>query len=182
MPEHRCAPDEFANRLKEADAGDTIVLNGGTLTDCILTIDRRCDPGRPLTICAADSGSVILTGNSSLFLTGKHIVIEGLSFEACILDESCIVLDGAADCRITDCRFSHSGGKRAALSIQSSAARNTVEYSEFAHLEQRSIQVVIRSEEAPVENRILENCFRDIPTIPSGNGPETIQIGQNQRD
>lgn len=41
MPEHRCVPDELANRLKEADAGDTIVLNGGTLTDCILTIDRR---------------------------------------------------------------------------------------------------------------------------------------------
>jgi hypothetical protein len=133
-------------------------------------------------IRAADSGSVILTGNSTLFLTGKHIVLEGLSFEACILDESCIVLDGATDCRITDCRFSHSGGNRAAISIQGSSARNTVEHSEFAHLGQRSVQVVIRSEEAPVENRIIENCFRDIPPIPSGNGRETIQIGQNQRE
>jgi hypothetical protein len=34
----------------------------------------------------------------------------------------------------------------------------------------------------PVDNRIVDNCFRDIPPILSGNGRETIQIGQNQRD
>jgi poly(beta-D-mannuronate) lyase len=80
---------------------------------------------------------------------------------------------------VVDCRFVHSGGKRAAISIQGTAARNTIERCEFAHLEQRSIQVIIRGEEAPVDNRIVENCFRKIP---SGNGRETIQVGQNQRD
>ena len=148
----------------------------------MITVDASGEPGRPLTIKAKDPGTVVLTGTSAFRVTGSHIVIEGLSFEACVLDESCVLLDGATDCRVTDCRFTHSGGKRAAISIQGPATRNTIDHCEFAHLEQRSIQVIIRGEGAPVDNRIVDNCFRDIPPIPSGNGRETIQIGQNQRD
>ncbi len=163
-------------------SGDTCVLEKGVYDDVQILIDVEGEPGRPITIRAETPGDVVLRGRSSLMVSGSHVTIEGLSFKACTLEESCIVLDGSADCRAADCRFTESGGKKAAISIQGSACRNTVENCEFSHLEQRSIQVIIRGEEAPIDNRIVGNCFRDIPPIPSGNGRETIQIGQNQRD
>jgi len=157
------------------------VLEDEVAADVVLAIGSIGEEKRPITIRAKHPGEVVLTGLSNLFLTGSWVRLEGIHFKDCVLDESCVVLEGN-DCEVVDCQFTHSGGKRAAISIQGTAARNTIERCEFVDLEQRSVQVVIRSEDAPSENHIVDNCFRDIPPIPSGNGRETIQIGQNQRD
>ena len=181
MGTQSCTPDTLAAQFAKANPGDTFVLEDGTYADVKLTIDACGEPGNPITIQGEDR-SAVMTGQSVLHVTGKHLVLEGLKFDGCVLNDSCIDLDGAEECQVVDCEFSNSGGKRAAISIQGTATRNTIERCEFAHLEQRSVQVIIKGEAAPVDNVIVENTFRDIPRIPSGNGRETIQVGQNQRD
>lgn len=182
MSEMSCHPSMLPESLRRATPGDVLALETGSFANLVIQIDACGEPDAPVTIRAATSGETVFTGASSLRLTGSHVVLEGLRFEGCILEDSCVVLDGAADCTVRDCRFERSGGKRAAVTIQGTAKRNTVEGCTFAHLEQRSIQVVIRGEDAPQDNAIVGNTFSDIPPIPSGNGRETIQVGQNQRD
>jgi poly(beta-D-mannuronate) lyase len=181
MNEMTCTLGMLEEKLKQAAPGDTVVVEDGAAADVVLAIGNIGEEKRPITIRAKHAGEVLMTGLSTLTLTGRWVRLEGIHFKDCVLDESCVVLEGD-DCEVIDCRFTDSGGKRAAISIQGTAAGNTIERCEFAHLEQRSVQVVIRGETAPSENRIVDNCFRDIPPIPSGNGRETIQIGQNQRD
>ena len=161
MVESSCQLDALQEKLKDIRPGDTVVLEDGTSVDQSITIDIDGESDRPIRIRAMNPGKVVLTGQSTVCVTGKHLSLEGLRFERCTLEDSCMVLDGARDCRVVDCRFVHSGGKRAAISIQGTAARNTIERCEFAHLEQRSIQVIIRGEEAPVDNRIVFQRARE---------------------
>lgn len=180
--DHVCTPDTLNELLNEATPGDTFTIEAGSYADCQVTLAATGSNDQPIAIRATDPGSVVFSGTSSFVVSGTHLVIENLTFDGCALEESCVVLDGAANCRVTSCLFTRSGGRRAAISIQGDAGNNTVDHCEFAHLEQRSVQVVIRGETAPSNNRVIDNVFRDIPRIPSGNGRETIQIGQNQRD
>jgi poly(beta-D-mannuronate) lyase len=177
--EQHCTPDELPSHLSDTAPGETFVLDAGNYSDVAITIDGCGEPDRPITI-KCEAGSVILTGRSSIRVAGAHLVLKGLTFDGCVLNESCITFEGAEDCRVVDCLFTHSEGSKAAIRIMDGAHRNVVENCEFAHLEQRSVQVVTGAGDSPTDNRIVGNCFRDIPPIPSGNGRETIQIGQNQ--
>src|SRR5215218_9790688 len=69
---------KFAN--DNAKAGDTIVMKNGNWKDAAMVITCEGTAQAPVLIMAEKDGQVKLTGNSSLQIGGKYLVIQGLNF------------------------------------------------------------------------------------------------------
>ncbi|WP_179640769.1 polysaccharide lyase 6 family protein [Sphingomonas guangdongensis] len=73
-------PAALTETARRAAPGDTVVLASGTLRDVQMVIDVRGTAERPITIAAETPGGVIVSGRSSLLITGAHLVVSGLVF------------------------------------------------------------------------------------------------------
>lgn len=91
MVESSCQLDALQEKLKDIRPGDTVVLEDGTSVDQSITIDIDGESDRPIRIRAMNPGKVVLTGQSTVCVTGKHLSLEGLRFERCTLEDSCMV-------------------------------------------------------------------------------------------
>lgn len=61
-------------------AGDTIILAEGTWRDFEIVISGEGTADRPIALTAQTPGKVFLTGQSSLRIGGRHVVVSGLVF------------------------------------------------------------------------------------------------------
>ena len=171
--------DELQAALGRAGPGDEITIADGRHADWQVRVACEGSSEQPVVIRSETEGGTVFTGQSSFAVTGRNVVLQALRFEHCQLTSSCVALSGARDCRVTACRFEDASGKAPVVAIADCARDNRVDHCTFLRPAARSIQVVIRSEEPPVGNRIDHNLFQDVPPI-GGNGRETIQVGQSQ--
>lgn len=76
------APDaaSLGPAVQAARPGDTVVLASGTLRDVQMVIDARGTAEQPITIAAETPGGVIVSGRSSLLITGAHLILSGIIF------------------------------------------------------------------------------------------------------
>jgi poly(beta-D-mannuronate) lyase len=72
---------EYAAASKRVSAGDTITLANGTWRDFDLVITGQGSQKKPVTVKAQTPGQVLLTGQSSLRLSGRHVIVSGLVFK-----------------------------------------------------------------------------------------------------
>lgn len=166
--------------LDQAGPGDRIMVSAGTYLDWKVTASCTGTVDSPVVIQAEEPGPVVLSGASTFVLVGGSVVVQGFRFSNCRLTESCVVLDGASGCRVTGCTFRRPCGEAPVIMVRGTTADGRVDHCRFLEPEARSVQVFIEAEESPVRTRIDHNLFQDVPPIPSGNGRETIQIGQSQ--
>lgn len=179
-------PDEFGHVVEMVKAGDIIVVADGQYKDWQVTLSCGGDPGQPIVVRPATKGGVVLTGKTSLGLTGSHVVVRGLTFDECELTAPIVSLVQAKHCRITECRLLNSSqGGRPVISFGDGADDNRVDHCQFIQTVGRCVQFRIGSHAVkhgpPSRNHIDHNLFQDVPPL-GGNGRETIQIGSNQRD
>ncbi|AKM09433.1 hypothetical protein AB433_04660 [Croceicoccus naphthovorans] len=87
VPAHAGAADrhvrnsaEFARVVGSLQPGDTIVLADGTWRDFDIALVGEGRLDRPITLRGETPGGVILSGNSSLTLTGQWLVVRDLVF------------------------------------------------------------------------------------------------------
>ncbi len=102
-------PEELKEAIKEAEPGDVISLKDGVWKDLAIKFYGEGTEANPITLKAENAGKVILEGNSSLKLGGKHLVVEGLYFKNGYTTENAIIrfkIDDekiAYHSRVTDC-------------------------------------------------------------------------------
>ena len=72
--------DEYNALMKIAQPGDVIVLANGVWTDFDLVLEAEGTAENPIYLVAEDPGQVILSGQSSLRIGGKHLIVSGLVF------------------------------------------------------------------------------------------------------
>lgn len=75
------SPQAYNDVIKNAKAGDTIVLANGTWNDFEIVFTGKGTKLKPITLTAETKGKVILSGNSNLRLAGEYLVVSGLVFK-----------------------------------------------------------------------------------------------------
>jgi len=72
---------ELKTAVASAKPGETIFLENGEWKDADLVLQGKGAPGKPIVITPQTAGKVILTGNSSLKLSGEYLTIKNLHFK-----------------------------------------------------------------------------------------------------
>ena len=189
--EYRVSLDQVAATLRQAAAGDRIVIEDGRYSDVTLKWMGAGAEGKPVRIEAATPGGVKICGASNLRLAGSWIEIAGLHFcegtspSGAVVEFRCNG-EVANDCRLTDCTIDGYNPVRrdAAYSyVLLYGRRNRVDHCTLTgKLNLGVTLIVILDEERNQQNyhRIDHNHFGPRPVYGS-NGAETIRVGTSQQ-
>ncbi|TYK67081.1 chondroitinase-B domain-containing protein [Colwellia echini] len=71
---------ELKSAIKNAKAGDNIVLKNGTYTDIKIKFYGEGTEQSPITLKAETAGKVFIEGQSNLVLGGNYLIVDGLYF------------------------------------------------------------------------------------------------------
>jgi len=72
---------ELNNAINAATPGTTIILADGTWNNVFIDIDKNGTAALPITITAQNSGAVLMTGNSRVYMEGDYLTVSGLVFQ-----------------------------------------------------------------------------------------------------
>lgn len=72
--------DEYQSAMDVIQPGDVIVLANGTWRDFDVVLEAEGTADHPIYLIAEDPGQVVLSGQSSLRLGGRHLIVSGLVF------------------------------------------------------------------------------------------------------
>ena len=175
--------ESFAGAIREANAGDTIVIANGRYNGWSADLDCRGTSKQPVTIRPESAGGVVFTGRSQVSITGSYITVGGLRFEQCDFEQNLLDFKRSDHCRIVNCVFENSGGERAAIRIAPGSRKNRITDCRFTNIAARCVNLQMSDEiyehGVPIGNVIRNNHFQDIPQK-GANGREAVKIGTNQ--
>ncbi len=101
--------DELHKAIKEAKAGDNIVMANGVWTDVEIEFFGKGTEANPITLQAETIGEVFIEGQSNLELGGDYLVVKGLYFRNGYTPTKNVIqykiskTKVANHCRITEC-------------------------------------------------------------------------------
>src|SRR5687767_15758038 len=72
---------EYSQAVERIVAGDVIILAKGEWRDFELVVTGNGTEAKPIAVRAEEPGKVLLTGQSSLRISGEHIHVSGLVFK-----------------------------------------------------------------------------------------------------
>jgi poly(beta-D-mannuronate) lyase len=178
---------EYNSAIKEAKAGDKIILKNGVWKDVKLNAYGLGTKENPIFVSAETPGQVIISGNSTLNIYGEHIIVSGLWFKDGKTKYKSVVQfrkdskTFANNCRLTNSTISYfeniAGLKDHWVDLW--GKNNRVDHNNFTgKVSEGTTLVVWLKGEEHVENnhRIDNNLFGTRPDL-GRNGGETIRIG-----
>ncbi len=181
--------DRLHEALEQARPGDTVVLADGTYRDAELRLHAVGTAEQPVTVRAQTVGGVKLTGDASLRLWGKHLIVEGLSFEDGFTENGDVIQfrrdqgdqegDDAQDCRLTRCsiiNFNPPDDTDGNKWVSIYGLRNRVDRCFFEGKNNDGAMLVVWLDGTPDHHRIDRNHFGHRPPL-GRNGGETIRVG-----
>ena len=175
--------ESFANAIREARAGDTIVIANGRYDGWSADLDCRGTSEHPVTIRPQSAGGVVFTGRNQILITGSYVIVDDLRFEQCDFEQNLLDFKRSDHCRIVNCVFENSGGERAAIRIAPGSRNNRITDCRFANVAARCVNLQMSDEiyehGVPIGNVIRNNHFQDIPQK-GANGREAVKVGSNQ--
>ncbi|WP_444792689.1 polysaccharide lyase 6 family protein [Saccharicrinis sp. GN24d3] len=176
---------EIENVLDNLQAGDTLKMTSGIWTNEEIKFEGEGEEGRPIVLIAAEKDGVILTGTSTLRISGEYLEVNGLRFENGYSPSGAVIefRNGssklASRCRLTNCSIvdynpSDKDTDYKWVSIYSDY--NRVDHCTFSGKEHSGTTVVIWLNDEPNYTQIDHNYFGARPDL-GYNGGETIRIG-----
>lgn len=182
--------DAFADAVKAAQPGDSLVLAEGEWKDVQLRFKGEGTKEQPITLKALTPGKTVFTGNSRLQVGGKFLRVEGLHFrdpaqttgEVIELRADSKLL--AYDCVVRDCAVVQTApvdlGKKTARFVSIYGTGNTVEFCNFTGKTTGGTTLVVWFTPGGVGKHIIRgNYFGPRPKL-GKNGGETIRIGDSE--
>ena len=96
--------------------GDVVIIKNGAYRDAPVSLNINASVTRPVVIKAEKPGGVVITGNSSMSISGAHITVTGIHFKDCDVAAGDAVFNfrtspkaHAVNSRLDNCIFSGSG-------------------------------------------------------------------------
>ncbi len=181
-------PAEFADALSNAKPGDKIILSNGTWKDFDILFAAEGTADRPIQLVAETPGKVVLTGQSSLRLSGNHLIVSGLVFKNGFTPRNEVISFRADDdnlannSRVTNTvidGYSNPERRQRDLWVGLYGKNNTFDHNHLSGKMNAGPTLAIRlNTEDSQENRhrITNNYFGPRPVFGS-NGGETLRIG-----
>jgi poly(beta-D-mannuronate) lyase len=166
-------------------AGDVVIMANGTWNGQNVSLRGEGTEDAPITLRAETQGDVILAGSSSLKMTGKYLVVDGLSFigdgEVQDMDEDVITFSGS-NIRLTNTiikNYNPSSESTEYKWVSIYGKNHRVDHCQFEGKNHEGALMVIWIKSGGDNNyhQIDHNYFSDIPVFSGGNGAEAIRIG-----
>jgi poly(beta-D-mannuronate) lyase len=180
--------EEFDNTVETLQPGDKVILANGTWTDVELKFKAQGLPDQPIELAAEEPGKVIITGQSNLSFSGKHIVVSGLVFKDGHTPTSEVISfrtskeELANYSRVTNVvidSFSNPERQDSDTWVALYGKNNQFDHNSLLNKGNRGVTLAVRlNTEASLENdHVIEyNYFGPRQTLGS-NGGETLRIG-----
>jgi poly(beta-D-mannuronate) lyase len=170
--------------LKQAEAGDVIVMVNGAWTDVKLRFEGlRGTAEAPIEIRAETPGGVVMSGAAQLRVSGEHVIVSGLSFlnpegEGDVFEFRTHRERLAHHCRITECSFEQTkpGSDEKSLWVNVYGTNNRVDHCYFGGKQNKGTTLVVWVTKELGSHRIDHNHFGPRPEL-GENGGETVRIG-----
>jgi poly(beta-D-mannuronate) lyase len=177
---------ELDAAVKNAVPGDVIVMQNGTWKNIDILFKGKGTASKPITLKAETPGKVIISGASSLRISGEYLVVDGLHFKEGYSSKNLHLIEfrdkgvNAKHCRITNIAVSAFNKDRSLGSdvwVGLFGTHNQVDHCLFQGKTSESVLIVVwRSTAEPNYHRINNNHFLDMPSIGLG-GATAIRIG-----
>jgi len=179
--------DQYNSFIKNAKAGDVIILKNGIWQDIKLNAYGKGEEGNPIIIKAETPGEVIISGNSTLNIYGEHIIVSGLWFKNGNSTYKSVVQfrkdskTFANNCRFTNSTISYYHVKDGIKDhwVDIWGKNNRVDHNNFTGKTSDGTTLVVwlKGEEHIENNHSIDNnIFGARPDL-GKNGGETIRIG-----
>ncbi len=175
---------ELALALSTARPGDTLTLTNGVWTDQSLMFAGYGTPSAPIILRAESYGGVVLTGTSTLRISGRHLVVDGLLFRDGYSASGAVVefrgSNGESDsCRLTNCSiidYNPAVNTTDYKWISLYGTHNRVDHCYLRGKKHSGTTLVVWLSAKPNYHRIDSNYFAERPPL-GVNGGETIRVG-----
>jgi len=183
--------NELRDADKNAKPGDIIILSNGEWKDVEIKLSSKGTKEQPVTFMAQTSGSVLITGHSSLKIGGEHLVIKGLYFQKGYAGNTAVIEyrlnknQLANNCRVTECAiidFNNPKRMNENYWITFYGKNNRLDNCTFSDKKNMGVLIaVILDDERSRENfhSIDHNFFNGRPPLASNSG-EIIRVGVSQ--
>jgi len=181
-------PQAYKEVLASIKPGDTIVLANGVWQDFEIVFKGVGTEASPITLTAETKGKVILSGNSNLRLSGKHLVVSGLVFKNGFTPSSEVISfrhskeELAYHSRVTEVvidNYSNPDRFEADYWVGIYGQYNRFDHNHLVGKRNKGVTVAVRlttKDSQENHHRIDHNYFGPRPIFGS-NGGETLRIG-----
>ena len=149
-----------------------MVMANGEWKDQGISFNGHGTQDKPITLRAATPGKVVLSGRSSLSITGQYLVVRGLYLKDGGGASNGIMI-GGQHCRLTDSAVI---GGTYKFFVHFAGTENRMDHCYVAGKTSDSPTVQIEVEKRPNHHRIDHNYFGPRPPL-GRNGGETMRVG-----
>ena len=180
--------DEFNSAMKNAVAGDNIVLANGIWENAELLVNAKGTAKNPIVITAEEKGKVIFSGLSNLRISGEYVEVSGLVFENGYTPTSEVISFRektgiyANNCRLTECvieNFSNPERFATETWVALYGKNNRVDHCVLSGKRTSGVTMIVRLIDEACQNnkhKIDHNYFGYRQNL-GANGGETMRIG-----
>jgi len=173
---------------KQLKPGDVVTLKNGVWNDFDLVFQGQGTSEKPITLTAQTKGKVILSGQSSLRLAGKHLVVSGLVFKDGFTPSNSVISfrrnkkELAYYSRVTDVvidNYSNPDKQESDYWVALYGQYNRFDHSHLVGKRNKGVTMAVRLDTKQSQqnhHRIDHNYFGPRPIFGS-NGGETLRIG-----
>jgi poly(beta-D-mannuronate) lyase len=177
----------IASRMLTAQPGDTLTMTNGTWINQSIMFAGFGTAAAPIILRAESYGGVVLTGTSTLNISGRNLVADGLLFRngystagnAVISFQGAVVSDS---CRVTNCSIEEYNPTDLTTDykwVSLYGSHNRVDHCFFRGKTHQGTMLVVWCNITKSDFHLIDhNHFAFRPALPgNANGGETIRIG-----
>ena len=182
---------EYSQAVERIVAGDVIILAKGEWRDFEPVVTGNGTEAKPIAVRAEEPGKVLLTGQSSLRISGEHIHVSGLVFKDGYSPRGEVIAfrrtkdDRARNSRVSEVVIDHFNKPARSEDdywVAMDGRNNRFDHNHLVGKTNQGVTLAVRldtEEDRDNGHRIDHNYFGPRPVLGS-NGGETIRIGTSQ--
>ncbi len=167
-----------------ARPGDTLTMTNGIWTNQLISFAGYGTVQAPIVLRAESYGGVVLNGTSTLRISGRHLVVDGLLFRNGYSASGAVVefrgTNGESDsCRLTNCSiidYNPAVNTTDYKWVSLYGTHNRVDHCYLRGKKHAGTTLVVWLAAKPNSHRIDSNYFAERPPL-GVNGGETIRVG-----
>ncbi len=174
---------EINTAVAKVQAGDTLLMATGVWNNAAVVFKGNGTEANPIVLRAEIPGAVLLTGTSTLRISGSWLVVDGLRFVGGYSPSGAVVEfrsgTAANHCRLTNCAIVNYNPAAKSTDykwVSLYGTHNRVDHCYFAGKNHMGTTLVVWFPYHPHDHRIDHNYFGYRPPL-GENGGETIRIG-----
>jgi len=178
-------PAQITSAMTSARPGDTLTMTNGIWTSAAIVFRGSGTAVAPILLRAESYGGVVLTGTSSLRISGRHLIVDGLLFKNGSSPSGDVIEfrgpGGESDsCRLTNCAitdYNPADSTNDNKWVSLYGTRNRVDHCYFKGKRNSGTTLVVWLSDRPNYHQIDHNYFGNRPVLYGWNGGETIRVG-----